>query len=58
MQKYAINWMMVRNKHPISKVQSSNISKVVELIFKGELNCLEGCFRKQTGREDVKTQEP
>ena len=29
-----------------------HISKVVELIFKGELNSLQGCFRKQIGRED------
>ena len=29
-----------------------HISKVAELIFKVELKCLQGCFRKQTGRED------
>ena len=28
-------------------------SKLMELIFKGELHCLQGCFRKQTGRKDV-----
>ena len=29
------------------------ISKVVELILKGELNCLQGCSRKQTGKDDI-----
>ena len=48
--KYAINWRMVRNKHRWHKwhwiARKNDISKFVELIFKGELNCLQGCFRK------------
>ena len=56
MQKYAIN--LVRNKHCLHILhlimrKNYHISKVVELIFKGELTCLQGCFRMQTGREDV-----
>ena len=30
-----------------------HVSRLIELIFKGELHCLQGSFRKQTGREDV-----
>ena len=30
-----------------------HVSKVIELMFKGELHCLQGCFRKQAGMEDV-----
>ena len=30
----------------------------VELMFKGEIQCLQGYFRKQTGREDVESHEP
>ena len=46
---------MVRNKHRSHKWhwiarKNYHISKVVEQIFKGGLNCLQGCFRKQTGR--------
>ena len=29
------------------------VSKLIELLFKGELHCLQGCFRKQTGKEDT-----
>ena len=32
-----------------------HVSKLIELMFKGELHCLQGCFRKQTGREDLQT---
>ena len=32
----------------------NHIFKVVELIFKEKLNCLEGYFRKQTGRTSVR----
>ena len=31
------------------------VTKLIELMFGGELHCLRGCFRKQTGREDVST---
>ena len=30
-----------------------HVSKLIELMSKGELHSLQGCFRKQTGREDV-----
>ena len=30
-----------------------HVSKPMELMFKGELHCLQGYFRKQTGREDI-----
>ena len=30
-----------------------HVSRLVELMFKRELHCLQGCFRKQTGREDI-----
>ena len=36
-----------------SQKKSITFPKFVELIFSGELNCLQGCFRKQTGMEDV-----
>ena len=32
-----------------------HVSRLIELMFKGELHSLQGCFRKQTGREDVYT---
>ena len=35
--------------------QVYHVSKLIELMFKGELHCLQRCFRKQTGREDVST---
>ena len=28
-------------------------SKLIKLMFKGELHCLQGFFRRQAGREDV-----
>ena len=30
-----------------------HVSKRTEPMFKGELHCLQGCFKKKTGREDV-----
>ena len=39
-------------------MDESNVSKLIELMFKGELHCFHGCFRKLTGREDVETFEP
>ena len=30
-----------------------HVCKQVELMSKGELHCLQGCFRKQTSREDI-----
>ena len=30
-----------------------HVSKLIKLMFKGELHCLQGCFRKQIRREDV-----
>ena len=30
-----------------------HVSKLIEFMFKGELHCLQGCFRKQTGRQDI-----
>ena len=29
------------------------VSNLLELMSKGKLHCLQGCFRKQTGREDI-----
>ena len=29
------------------------VSKLIELMLKGDLHCLQGCFRKQTGQEDI-----
>ena len=37
----------------LNREKIQRISKLVELIFKGELHCLQECFRKQTVREDV-----
>ena len=58
--KIAINWRMVRNKHRSHKLhwiarKNCHISKVVELIFKAELHCLQRCVRKQTGRQVGRT---
>ena len=36
----------------------SNVSKLIELMFKMELHCFQGHFRKQTGSEDVEICEP
>ena len=36
----------------------SNVSKLIELMFKMELHCFQGYFRKQTGSEDVEICEP
>ena len=30
-----------------------HVSKLIEPMFKGELHCLQRCFRKQTDKEDV-----
>ena len=30
-----------------------HVSKLIEQMLKGELHCLQGCFRKQTGREGI-----
>ena len=35
------------------KKKTHHIFNAVRLILEGELNCLQECFRKQTGREDV-----
>ena len=39
-------------------INESNVSQIIELMFKGDLHCFQGCFRKQTGKEDVETCEP
>ena len=39
-------------------MDESNVFKLIEMMFKGDLNCFQGYFRKQTGREDVETCEP
>ena len=30
-----------------------SVSKLIKLMFKGKLDCLQECFRKQIGREGV-----
>ena len=30
-----------------------HVSKLIVLVFKGKVHCLQECFRKQAGREDV-----
>ena len=37
----------------LNREKIQHVSKLIELMFKGESHCLQGCFRKQTGREDV-----
>ena len=39
-------------------IDESNVPKPIELMFKGDLHCFQGCFRKQTDRQDVQTCEP
>ena len=39
-------------------INESDVSQIIELMFKGDLHCFQGCFRKQTGKEDVETCEP
>ena len=46
------------NRARNNDIDDSNGSKLIELIFKEELHCFQGSFRKQTGREDIETCEP
>ena len=32
---------------------NKNVSKLIELMFKGELHCMQGSFKNHTGRVDV-----
>ena len=32
---------------------NKNVSKLIKLMCKGELHCMQGCFKKQAGRADV-----
>ena len=40
-------------KMTLNREKMQYVSNLIELMYKGELHCLQGCFRKQAGREDV-----
>ena len=35
------------------EISSMFLNLTIELMFKWELHCLQGCFRKPTGKEDI-----
>ena len=37
----------------LNRKKMQHVCKQVELMSKGELHCLQGCFKKQTSREDI-----
>ena len=37
----------------LNREKIQHVPKLIELMFKGELHCSQGCFGKQSSREDV-----
>ena len=37
----------------LNREKMQHVCKQIELMSKGELHYLQGCFRKQTSREDI-----
>ena len=55
---HEIEYWYERNRVRKDDIDELNVSKLIELMFKGDLHCFQGCFRKQTGRKEVETCEP
>ena len=45
-----ITWL---ERMTLNRKKIQHVSKLIELMFKGELHYSHGCLKKQAGREDV-----
>ena len=51
--EYCYENSRIRKIMTLNREKMQHVCKQIELMSKGELHNLQGCFRKQTSREDI-----